>query len=267
MLDSFNREISYLRISVTDRCNLRCLYCMPEEGVPLRDHSDCLSFEEIARIAREASSLGIRKVRLTGGEPLVRKGITDLVGMLRQIQGIELITMTTNGYSLDNYAQLLKEAGLDSVNISLDTLDSEKYSYLTRGGNIANVLNGIDAAAKVGFPIKLNMVVTEETEAAEVDRMREFCRSRGVRLQQIREYSLKEDKEEHDDITYHRPPPCSECNRIRLLSNGRIKPCLHSDHEIVIDKEDIRSSLMEAIQNKPRCGTVCSTRNMVEIGG
>ena len=267
MLDPFNREISYLRISVTDRCNLRCLYCMPPEGIKKKDHSDCLSFEQIAAIAREAAELGIRKIRLTGGEPLVRHNITELVGMLRKTPGIEIIGMTTNGHFLDKYAASLKEAGLDSLNISLDTLDAERYAYLTRGGDISKVFSGIDAAVSMGFPIKLNMVITEETTPEEIDEMQDFCNRKGINLQKIREYSLKSDKAQNDDFVYHRPPPCSECNRIRLLADGRLKPCLHSDHEIQVAMDDIKGSIRETIQSKPRCGSVCNTRDMVEIGG
>jgi len=267
MLDSYNREISYLRISVTDRCNLRCIYCMPPEGIEKKDHTDCLSFEEITAVAREAAGLGIRKIRLTGGEPLVRHGIANLVEMLSKIEGIDLIGMTTNGHLLDRYAGDLKKAGLDSINISLDTLDEERYSRLTRGGEIQKVLEGIDAALASGFPLKLNMVVTDETSQREIDDMAAFCRRKGINLQKIKEYSLKEDKEQNDDFVYHRPPPCGQCNRIRLLSDGRLKPCLHSDQEIKINMDNISESHKEAILGKPRCGSVCSTRNMVEIGG
>ena len=267
MLDSYNREISYLRISVTDRCNLRCLYCMPPEGIRKKDHSDCLSYEQIASIASEAAELGIEKIRLTGGEPLVRSGIAELVKILRRISRITTIAMTTNGQLLDRHAVALKEAGLDSLNISLDTLDRDRYAYLTRGGEIARVFSGIDAALTCGFPIKINMVISGETTAEEISDMEDFCRKRGMRLQKIKEYSLKKDKQENDDFVYQRPPPCSRCNRIRLLSDGRLKPCLHSDREIRIDMDNIGDSLREAIENKPRCGSVCNTRDMAEIGG
>lgn len=267
MLDSYEREISYLRISVTDRCNLRCLYCMPEEGVEKKKHEDCLSFEQITEIAAEAVSLGITKIRLTGGEPLVRRGVGHLVAQLKNIEGLELLGMTTNGHFLDQYASELRKAGLDSLNISLDTLDPERYSRLTRGGDIEKVLKGIDAALSEGFPLKLNMVVSDDTSIQEMDEMKHFCREKGIRLQRIREYDLKEDKFKDEEIIYHRPPPCASCNRIRLLSNGRVKPCLHSDREITMDMNNIREGLKKAISEKPRCGGSCTTRNMVEIGG
>ncbi|MDC7242346.1 MAG: radical SAM protein, partial [Spirochaetales bacterium] len=193
MLDSYNREITYLRISVTDRCNLRCVYCMPEEGVVQKRHDDILSFEEITAIAREAARLGICKIRLTGGEPLVRKGICSLVKQLSDIEGIDTLAMTTNGHFLPRYAAELKAAGLSSINISLDTLDPERYSELTRGGRLEGVLEGIEAALKQNFPIKINMVVSDETTMEEISRMNEFCSEKGIRLQKIREYDLKED--------------------------------------------------------------------------
>lgn len=270
MLDSFDREISYLRISVTDRCNLRCVYCMPEEGVEKKSHSDCLSFEEITAIAREAVELGIRKIRLTGGEPLVRRGICSLVGQLKNIKGLQSLGMTTNGHFLKKNAAALKKAGLDSLNISLDTLNPDRYAQLTRGGDIQKVHDGIDAARTEGFPLKINMVISSETTQFEMDHMKSFCTEKGIKLQRIREYNLKIDKFPDEEIIYHRPPPCHQCNRIRLLSSGSLKPCLHSDDEIPIgpmDRENIREALEKAIKEKPRCGGSCSTLNMVEIGG
>ncbi|MDC7233031.1 MAG: radical SAM protein [Spirochaetales bacterium] len=270
MLDSFNREISYLRISVTDRCNLRCIYCMPAEGVEKKRHEDCLSFEQITAIAREAAALGINKIRLTGGEPLVRKGICTLVKQLKGIEGLKTLGMTTNGHFLEQYAPDLKKAGLDSLNISLDTLNPERYSHLTRGGDIREVFKGIEAALTSGFPLKINMVVSDDTTVSEMNEMKDFCEKKGIRLQRIREYDLKEDKFKDEEIIYHRPPPCATCNRIRLLSRGSLKPCLHSDNEIRIDPDNpdhIKEALRKAITEKPRCGSSCSTRNMVEIGG
>lgn len=270
MLDSFNREISYLRISVTDRCNLRCMYCMPEEGIEKKNHSDCLSFEEISAIAEEAVDMGIRKIRLTGGEPLVRKGICDLVSQLKNIKGLKMLGMTTNGHFLKRYAAALKEAGLDSLNISLDTLDPDRYGLLTRGGDITKALNGIEAARTEKFPLKINMVISSETTQKEMDQMKTFCAEKGIELQRIREYNLRVDKFPNEDIIYHRPPPCHQCNRIRLLSSGSLKPCLHSDDEIPIgpiDRVHIRDALEKAIKEKPRLGGSCSTLNMVDIGG
>jgi len=161
LYDSFQRPINYLRISVTDRCNLRCIYCMPAEGVLLMSHRDILTYEEIYTVARAAAELGINKVRLTGGEPLVRSGLTELVQMLAQIDAIDDISLTTNGTLLSRYAAELKQAGLKRVNISLDTLKSGKFRFITRGSlNLEDVLAGIEAARSVGLnPVKLNMVV------------------------------------------------------------------------------------------------------------
>ncbi len=159
-LDAYNRPISYLRISVTDRCNLRCIYCMPEEGVPWRSHQEVLRYEEIETIVQAAADLGISKVRLTGGEPLVRAGFVDLVRMLAGIPGIDDLAMTTNGILLARYAEELAEAGLHRVNISLDTLDPARFRRITRRGDLADVLAGIEAARQAGLrPIKINTVV------------------------------------------------------------------------------------------------------------
>ena len=158
--DSFRRPINYLRISVTDRCNLRCLYCMPTNGVYLMSHGDILTYEEIYLIVQAAAELGINKIRLTGGEPLVRSGLSRLIQMLAQIDGIDDISLTTNGTMLSRYAAELKAAGLRRVNISLDTLKGDKFELITRCSGLGNVLEGIEVAKSVGLnPVKINMVV------------------------------------------------------------------------------------------------------------
>jgi cyclic pyranopterin phosphate synthase len=159
--DSFQRPINYLRISVTDRCNLRCIYCMPPEGVDLMPHRDILSYEEIYTIAQAAAELGMDKIRITGGEPLVRLGLPELIKMLAGIKTINDIALTTNGVLLADYAAELKAAGLKRVNISLDTLNPAKFRRITRGqSELEQVLEGIEAAKRVGLePVKLNMVV------------------------------------------------------------------------------------------------------------
>lgn len=157
--DSYFRVIDYLRISVTDRCNLRCLYCMPPEGADLFKTSDILSYEEITRIVSVAAGLGVRKVRITGGEPLARKDISFLVASLRKIHGIKDISMTTNGAYLATHARELAEAGLDRVNVSIDSFRPEKYREITRGGELDHVLQGLAAAGEAGLhPVKINMV-------------------------------------------------------------------------------------------------------------
>jgi len=158
--DSHGRRIDYLRISVTDRCNLRCVYCMPPEGVPWKPHDALLSFEEIERFAAVAAGEGISKIRLTGGEPLVRAGLVDHVRRLREVTGIESIAITTNGTLLSQYAHDLADAGLKRVNVSLDTLDPEVYSQITRGGRLEDALAGLESAFDAGMdPVKLNVVV------------------------------------------------------------------------------------------------------------
>jgi len=158
--DAHGRRIDYLRISLTDRCNLRCVYCMPAEGVTWKDPSEILSFEEVERFARIAVEEGISKIRLTGGEPLVRRGVPDLVRAMREYIGGESIALTTNATLLPRYAQELHEAGLDRINVSLDSLDPAEYERITRGGRLDDALAGLDAAFEVGFsPIKVNVVV------------------------------------------------------------------------------------------------------------
>jgi cyclic pyranopterin phosphate synthase len=159
--DSFHRPINYLRISVTDRCNLRCIYCMPPEGVDLVSHQEILSYEEVYTVARAAAELGINKIRVTGGEPLVRSGLPKLIQMLAQIEAIDDISLTTNGILLSEYAAELKQAGLRRINVSLDTLKPDRFELITRGGsNLAQVLQGVEVARVVGLnPVKLNVVV------------------------------------------------------------------------------------------------------------
>lgn len=265
MQDSFDRRIDYLRISVTDKCNLRCRYCMPEEGVPIRRHEEYLSFEQITAVVEAAVKLGVTKVRLTGGEPLVKRDIVELVGMIRGVRGLRQLAMSTNGTLLTRYAGALKAAGLDSLNISLDTLDPQRYRRITRGADIRHVLAGIDAAVAEGFPVKINTVVLDDTSESEIEQMRRFCAGKGVKLQLINHYDLKLEKS--DEYRYDRPPRCEECNRIRLLADGILKPCLHSDQEIPVDFDDIEGSLLETVARKPARGTACTVRGMMEIGG
>ena len=159
-IDRFGRRITYLRISVTDRCNFRCIYCMPASGVSSRPHREILRYEEIIRVVRAAATLGIRKVRLTGGEPLVREGIVDLVASISNIPEIDEVTLTTNGSLLPRYAEQLARAGLSRVNISLDSLRPERFREITRLGSLDETLSGIAAAQEAGLvPIKLNAVV------------------------------------------------------------------------------------------------------------
>ncbi len=265
MYDSYKRRIDYLRISVTDKCNLRCRYCMPEEGVPLRRHEEFLSHEQIVEVVRAAVALGLTKIRLTGGEPLVKRGIVELVGMLRGLPGLRHLAMTTNGTLLAPLAAGLRKAGLDSLNISLDTLEAERYRHLTRGGRIEQVLGGIEAARREGFPVKINMVVLEDTTPEEIERLRRFCRDKGLALQLINHFDIASPKSQ--DYLFDRPPRCTTCNKIRLLADGQLKPCLHSNQEIPLDPADIAGSLRRTIEAKPENGCACTNRLMSQIGG
>ena len=160
ILDSFGRSIDYLRISVTDRCNLRCLYCMPPEGVPQISHDEILSYEEIQTVVKAAAELGVNKIRLTGGEPFVRAELPKLIKMLSRIEGVRELSLTTNGTLLQNYALELKQAGLSRVNVSLDTLRTDRFQRITRLGGLKDVLEGIEAAKEASLqPIKINTVV------------------------------------------------------------------------------------------------------------
>lgn len=168
MIDRYGRKIEYMRVSVTDRCNLRCIYCMPEEGIEYVPHSEILTYDEIARICRIASEIGITKIKLTGGEPLVRRGLAELVKMLKSNSKTEQVTLTTNGTLLKDSISELVENGLDAVNISLDTLNESRYREITRGGSLAQVLEGIEASlAFENLPVKINCVPLKDADEEE----------------------------------------------------------------------------------------------------
>jgi len=303
MRDKYGRDIYYLRISITDRCNLRCVYCMPDGIVNYIPHEDILRFEEIAEIVDSSTEIGFSSVRITGGEPLVRKGAPKLVGLLKGIKGIKRVTMTTNGTLLNKYAEELKEDGIDSINVSLDTLDTKKYRLITRNGNLNDVLSGIEKALNIGLNIKLN-VVLQKGNVDEIKELIMYSKIMGVSIRFIeympldsyvnlsegsfvssrRVIELIENKfgtiEETNKVTGDGPakyiyikhigiyvgiisaistPFCSSCNRIRITSNGVIKPCLASnigyDIRSIVRKdhkrEDITDVLIKAINDKP----------------
>jgi cyclic pyranopterin phosphate synthase len=186
LVDSFGRVHTDLRVSVTDRCNIRCQYCMPEEGVEFKPHAAILTFEEIQRTVRVAVKLGVRKLRLTGGEPLVRHGICQLVEMLAAIDGIDDLAMTTNGVLLAQYAESLKRAGIQRLNISLDTLSREKFREIARRDALPKVLEGIAAAGRAGFEhIKLNAVAMRGRSEDDVVPLARFARQQGLELRFI----------------------------------------------------------------------------------
>lgn len=186
LVDTFGRLHNNLRISVTDRCNIRCFYCMPEEGVKFEPRENILTFEEIERFTRVAAGLGVRKLRITGGEPLVRKDLPKLIAKLAAIPGIEDIAMTTNGVLLAQHAQALYDAGLRRLNVHLDTLDRERFQHITRRDDLNKVLEGIDTAQKLGFgPIKINAVAVKGLVEADIVPMARFGRERGIEIRYI----------------------------------------------------------------------------------
>jgi len=265
MFDRFNRHINYLRISVTDMCNLRCTYCMPEEGIRMLDHSDILTFEEITAFTRLAVSNGITKVRLTGGEPLVRKNIVELVSMLAQIDGLEDLSMTTNGILLSTFATDLKKAGLNRVNISLDTVNPEQYCQITKNGELAKVLEGIEVALQAGLtPIKINCVLLGQADE-DIRQLRHFCESRGLSLRFIHQMNLKTG--EFSKVEGGQGGNCSKCNRVRLLANGDLKPCLFSELAYNIRILGHQEALYQSLGNKPLDGTCNHSGEFYNIGG
>ena len=163
LIDNFSRRITYLRLSVTDRCDLRCRYCCPESGIPLVPHDQILSYEEFERLVTIFASLGVSKVRLTGGEPFARRGLLDFVRRLKAIQGVEHLFLTTNGVQAGKYLDTLVEAGVDGINLSLDTLDAARYKSITRRDRLADVLHTLHGAIQRNIPIKVNSVVTDDT--------------------------------------------------------------------------------------------------------
>jgi cyclic pyranopterin phosphate synthase len=311
LIDNSGREISYLRVSITDRCNYRCIYCRPEEQFEFIPHEEILRYEEIVEIIEEAVNLGVTKVRITGGEPLVRKGVVDFIKKLRKIKKLEDISLTTNGFFLSEYAEKLKDAGLDRVNISLDSLQEEKYKKITRGGSLEKVLKGINSALKAGLlPIKINTVLIRGINDDEVEdfvrltlgrplniRFIEFMPSgeeainefedKFISVQEIKEKLIKKYLLNPIKVSTANGPAsyfqikggqgtigfitalsqhfCKTCNRIRLTSEGKLRPCLFSNMEVdikqairnaktdnkIIRRKIIKNNIREAISIKP----------------
>ena len=287
MKDQYGRKIDYIRISVTDRCNLRCRYCMPE-GMPLSSMGDLLTFEEIREAAQAAAALGISHVKLTGGEPLVRRDVVSLVRMLKQIEGISQITLTTNGTLLEKQLDGLVLAGLDAVNISLDTLDPGTYRQITGTDAVATVLSAIDAACHAGIRTKVNAVSLDLCEG-EWKTLVELAKDRPVDVRFIEMMPIGFGKSfpviSHSDLfammkkewpdmkkdsafhgfgpaVYYRIPGyrgsvglisaihgkfCDSCNRVRLTSKGYLKSCLCYDSGI-----DLRKILRSGLPEKER---------------
>lgn len=266
MYDKFKRKISYLRISVTDRCNLRCRYCMPEEGIQLLRHADILSFDEIADFTKAAVNRGIEKVRITGGEPLVRKGIVTLVGMIAGIDGIKDLSMTTNGILLKDFADELKLAGLMRINISLDTINPEKFCYITRGGNLSDVFEGIETAKKAGLlPVKINCVIKDSKYEEDALAVTKYCKDNNLEIRYIRQMDLVQGH--FSVVEGGTGGECAVCNRLRLTANGMLRPCLFNDIKFDIRAMGYDEAIMKALEMKPECGSNNLTGSFYNIGG
>ncbi len=266
MKDRFGREIDYLRVSVTDRCNLACRYCAPPGGIRLLPREGILSFEEIEEVVREAVRLGVRKVRLTGGEPLVRHGIEDLVKRIAGIDGIEDLGLTTNGILLASKARALAGAGLMRVNVSLDTLDPGRYAWITRGGDLRRVLDGVDAALEAGLvPVKLNCVVERSPAEPDARSVARFAAAKGLQVRFIEKMDAARGR--FSVVRGGAGGDCPRCNRLRLTADGRIRPCLFSDLDFPVRELGPREALLRAIREKPRAGGACAPGRMQRIGG
>ena len=351
MFDKYNRKITYLRISVTDLCNLRCIYCMPQDGVIKKNHDDVLSFEEFILASKIATKLGIEKIRITGGEPLVKKDILKLISNIRKCDGLKELCLTTNGVNLKNMAKDLKLSGIDRINVSLDTLNEDKYKRITRLGNISNTILGIKEALNQNFKkIKINVVLIKGFNDDEIINFinltkkypidirfielmpmiktsiineKSYLSSDFVIYKLLKEYkneienisldnnyieSLKKNYPDLDEINFANDSSfsfnknevaklvkikgalgkvgiispisnsfCSNCNRIRLTYDGKLKPCLHSSDEYSIkglNENEMIEIFKKVINNKPKehskldfNNMSSSNRTMNKIGG
>lgn len=273
MKDTFGRSITYLRLSITELCNLRCRYCMPENGVPKRAHAELMTEEEMIQAVEAAAALGITKVRITGGEPLTKPNVISICRRTAAVKGIQETDLTTNGIRLPEMAKPLAEAGVSRINMSLDTLDDEKYRKITRGGRLSQALSGLQAALKAGFSkIKINAVLIGGFNDDEIETLACLTKIYPVDMRFIELMPMPGlpgfDSESYisaESVLTHLPEAekigtegvarlyrlpgaqgniglispvschfCRECNRIRLTADGHLKPCLHSRDEICI---------------------------------
>lgn len=326
MQDQYGRKIEYLRLSVTDRCNLRCRYCMPEGGVTELSHGDVLRYEEMLRIAAAACRLGIRKIRVTGGEPLVRRGIVDFIGELATLPERPEVTLTTNGLLLAAQADALKSAGLSRVNVSLDTLRPERFKEITRRSGMEQVLAGIEAAERVGMlPIKLNIIPFADFNDDEIVDFAKLTLEHAwdVRFIEFMPISSDLDYASKDGLPmaevearlrtlggleaiphqagsgpaqmYRLPGArgriglipsvsghfCGDCNRLRILADGRVRGCLFDNAETDLktvlrdgsDEQALQALLLAAACAKPEKHQIngkdfmTPSRRMHGIGG
>lgn len=239
---------------------------MPEDGIQLLDHRDILTFDEIRDFTKIAVACGVTKVRITGGEPLVRKGIATLVGMIAEIKGITDLSMTTNGVLLKQFAADLKSAGLQRINISLDTVDPEKFAAITRTGNIKEVFEGILAAKEAGLlPVKINCVINNSKEEEAAVGVAQFARDNNLEIRYITRMDLV--KGHFSTVVGGTGGNCSLCNRLRLTASGKLKPCLFNSIEYDIRELGFEKALKMAVESKPECGSTNETGAFYNIGG
>jgi cyclic pyranopterin phosphate synthase len=239
---------------------------MPEEGIKLMQHEDILSFEDILAVVKKGVAKGITKVRLTGGEPLVRRGIVDLVGMIASIEGITDLSMTTNGILLAQFAKSLKEAGLNRVNISMDTISPSRYKEITRGGDIRRVFDGIRAAKEAGLqPVKINCVVFKSSDEPDAREVAAFCKGNDLQIRFIHQMNLQTG--EFSIVEGGKGGDCKNCNRLRLTANGDIKPCLFNEMAFNVKETGVNRAFDMAVMNKPKAGTKNKSGKFYGIGG
>lgn len=266
MRDRFGREITYLRVSVTDRCNLRCRYCTPVQKIKHLRHDQILTFEEIVEVVTAAVRLGVTKVRLTGGEPLIRRDITGLVQAIAAIEGVEDLAMTTNGTLLGGFALALARAGLQRVNVSLDTVDADRFDQLTRGGDLQTVLEGITAAKEAGLsPIKINCVTGGPCHQSDLLSVKRYALENGLELRIIPYMDLEAGR--FSVVQGGAGGDCRRCNRLRLSSDGMIRPCLFFDRGFSVRELGAEQALRRAVEHKPEAGGACTHDWMHGIGG
>ncbi|MBN1656521.1 MAG: radical SAM protein [Deltaproteobacteria bacterium] len=266
MIDGFGRIIDYLRVSVTDRCNLRCRYCIQPDEVKWLRHDEIVTFEEIIQVVKIAVGMGMNKVRLTGGEPLVRRDICTLVAEIARIDGVDDLALSTNGVLLEQMAFSLARAGLKRVNVSLDTTDAERFRDLTRGGDISRVFAGIAAAKAAGLePIKLNCVVGGPCQHSDLLSVQRYAIAQKLELRTIPFMDFAAGR--FSVISGSSRGDCSRCNRLRLSSDASIRPCLFSDLSFSIRELGVERALRLAIELKPESGGRCSHNWMHGIGG
>jgi len=239
---------------------------MPAKGIEMLNHDEILSFDEIVEVTKIAVSLGVDKVRITGGEPLVRKGIVDLIKLIASIDGINDLAMTTNGVLLSRFAQPLADSGLNRVNISLDTMDPDKYRNITRLGNIDDVFRGIEAAKHAELqPIKINCVIKKYSDEPDALAVKKFASENDLEVRFIPEMNLEEGS--FGKVEGGEGGNCKSCNRLRLTATGKIKPCLFSDIEFNVRELGPEAAINLALGNKPQSGTVNHVNQFHNIGG